>query len=151
MTTTVNKLSDINKKWYLIDLNNIVLGRASAAIALILRCKNKADYTPFLDCGDNIIVINADKVKLTGRKLTDKKYYWHTGYPGGIREITAGKLLQKSSEKLVRNSIRGMLPKGPLGRKQLKNLYVFSGESHAHEAQKPELIDISKLNNKNNR
>ena len=151
MTTTVNKLSDINKKWYLIDLKNVVLGRASAAIALILRGKNKADYTPFLDCGDNVIVINSDQVKLTGRKLTDKKYYWHTGYPGGIKDITAGKLLEKSSEKLVRNSIRGMLPKGPLGRKQLKNLYVFSGETHAHQAQKPEIIDISKLNNKNNR
>lgn len=151
MSTTFNKLADIQKKWYLIDLNNIVLGRAASKIATILRGKNKADYTPFLDCGDNIIVINADKLKLTGNKLNNKKYYWHTGYPGGIKETTAVKLLDKSSEKLVRKSIKGMLPRGPLGRAQLKNLYIYSGDKHPHDAQKPTTIELSKLNDKNNR
>jgi len=151
MSTTFNKLADIQKKWYVIDLQNIVLGRAASKIATILRGKNKADYTPFLDCGDNIIVINSDKLKLTGKKLDDKKYYWHTGYPGGIREINAEKLMQKSSEKLVRKAIKGMLPNGPLGRKQLKNLYVYSGSEHPHTAQRPEAIELAKLNNKNNR
>lgn len=151
MSTTVNKLADINKKWYVLDLNNIVLGRAASKIATILRGKNKPDYTPFLDCGDNIVVINSDKLQLTGKKLDNKKYYWHTGYPGGIREITAKKLMDKSSSDLVRKAIKGMLPRGPLGRKQLKNLYVYSGETHPHDAQKPEIIEFSKLNEKNNR
>jgi large subunit ribosomal protein L13 len=151
MSTSFNKLSEIKKEWYVIDLSDVVLGRASAAIATILRGKNKADYTPFLDCGDNVIVINSDKLKLTGKKLSDKKYYWHTGYPGGIKDITAGKLLAKSSTKMVRNAVKGMLPRGPLGYKQLKNLYVYSGSEHDQTAQKPVTINFSDLNEKNNR
>lgn len=151
MSTTVNKLADINKKWYVLDLSNIVLGRAASQIATILRGKNKADYTPFLDCGDNVIVINSDKLQLTGKKLDNKTYYWHTGYPGGIREIKAKGLMEKSSSNLVRKAIKGMLPRGPLGRKQLKNLYVYPGETHPHDAQKPEVIEFAKQNKKNNR
>ncbi|MBT4878926.1 MAG: 50S ribosomal protein L13 [Alphaproteobacteria bacterium] len=149
--TSVNKLSDIKKNWYLIDVQDIVLGRAAAHIATILRGKNKVDYTPFLDCGDNVVVINSDKIKLKGNKLNDKTYYWHTGYPGGIKDITAKKFLEKDSTKMFRRALKGMLPRGPLGRKQLSNLHVFKGAEHAHEAQKPELIDLSKLNNKNSR
>ena len=151
MSTSFNKISEVKKKWYVLDLSDIILGRAAASIATILRGKNKADYTPFLDCGDNVIVTNADKLKLTGKKLSDKNYYWHTGYPGGIKDISAGKLLAKSSTLMVRKAVKGMLPKGPLGYKQLKNLYVYSGSEHPHAAQKPENIDFSKSNDKNNR
>ncbi|MFZ8864500.1 MAG: 50S ribosomal protein L13 [Rickettsiales bacterium] len=149
--TSVNKLADIKKSWYIIDVENIVLGRAAAYIAKILRGKNKVDYTPFLDCGDNVIVINADKVSLKGNKLNDKIYYWHTGYPGGIKDISAKKFLEKDSSKMFKRALKGMLPRGPLGRKQLSNLYVYQGSEHPHEAQKPQIIDLSKLNNKNNR
>jgi len=148
-TTTFNKLSDIKKRWYIIDLDGVTLGRVASHIAKILRGKSKADYTPFLDCGDNIIVINSDKVRLTGKKPSDKIYYWHTGYPGGIRQITAEKLLAKSSEKLVRKAVKGMLARGPLGRKQLKNLYIYPDAAHPHNGQKPEVIEFIKLNQKN--
>ncbi len=151
MTTTVSKLAEIDKKWYIIDLQNIVLGRAAAHVAKILRGKNKANFTPFLDCGDNVIVINADKVRLTGKKLNEKTYYWHTGYPGGIKSITADKLLAKDGTRVFRNAVKGMLAKGPLGRKQLKNLYVYAGTEHPHQGQKPEAIEFAKLNNKNDR
>lgn len=151
MTTTVSKLAEIDKKWYIIDLQNIVLGRAAAHVAKILRGKNKANFTPFLDCGDNVIVINADKVRLTGKKLNEKIYYWHTGYPGGIKSITADKLLAKDGTRVFRNAVKGMLAKGPLGRKQLKNLYVYAGTEHPHQGQKPEAIEFAKLNNKNDR
>ena len=149
--TTVNKLAEINKKWFVIDLEGIVLGRAASHIAKILKGKNKFDYTPFLDCGDNVVVTNASKLRLKGNKLSDKIYYWHTGYPGGIKDITAKKLLEKDSTKLVRKAVKGMLARGPLGRKQLSNLYVYEGTEHPHEAQKPEKIEFDKLNNKNKR
>jgi large subunit ribosomal protein L13 len=149
--TTFKKLAEIEKKWYLIDLEGIVLGRVASHVALILRGKNKADYTPFLDDGDNVVVINADKVKLTGRKLNDKKYYWHTGYPGGIKETTVGKLLAKKPEEVFKKAVKNMLPRGPLGRKQFKNLYVYAGTEYAQTAQNPEIIDFAKLNEKNKR
>ncbi|MBL6621341.1 MAG: 50S ribosomal protein L13 [Rickettsiales bacterium] len=149
MATTFNKLADLNKKWYIIDLEDIVLGRAASHVALILKGKNKADYTPFLDCGDNVIVVNAKKIRLKGKKLTDKIYYWHTGYPGGIKDISAKKLLEKNPEKLFQKAVKGMLARGPLGRKQLSNLYIYEGENHPHEGQKPEKIDFANLNKKN--
>lgn len=149
--TSVNKLADIKKSWYIIDAENLVLGRASAFIAKILRGKNKVDYTPFLDCGDNVVVVNSDKIKLKGDKLNKKTYYWHTGYPGGIKDITAKKFIEKDSAKMFKRAVKGMLPRGPLGRKQLANLYVYSGAEHPHIAQKPEIIDLANLNNKNKR
>ena len=149
--TTFKKLQEIQKDWFVIDLDGVVLGRAASYIATILRGKNKADYTPFLDDGDNVIVINADKVHLTGKKLNDKKYYWHTGYPGGIKEITAGKLLAKKAEELITKAVKNMLPRGPLGRKQLKNLYVYAGAEHDHSAQTPQVIDFAAQNSKNKR
>ncbi len=149
MATTFTKLADLNKKWYIVDLQDVVLGRAASYVALILKGKNKADYTPFLDCGDNLIVINAAKIQLKGKKLTDKIYYWHTGYPGGIKDISAKKLLEKSPEKLFYKAVKGMLANGPLGRKQLSNLYIYEGENHPHEAQKPEKIDFANFNKKN--
>ncbi len=150
-TTTFKKLAQIEKKWHLIDLDGLTLGRVASYVALILRGKNKVDYTPFLDDGDYVVVINADKVKFTGDKLANKKYYWHTGYPGGIKEITADKLMKKDSCNVIKKAVKNMLPRGPLGRKQLKNLYIYSDDEHKHSAQKPEIIDFAKLNNKNKR
>jgi large subunit ribosomal protein L13 len=149
MSTTFNKLANLTKKWYIIDLEDVVLGRAASYVSLILKGKNKPDYTPFLDCGDNVIVINAKKIRLKGKKLSDKIYYWHTGYPGGIKDITAKKLLDKNPEKLFQKAVKGMLARGPLGRKQLTNLYIYAGSSHPHEAQKPEKIDFINFNKKN--
>ena len=149
--TSVLKLKDIKKDWYILDISEIVLGRAAAHIATLLRGKNKATYTPFLDCGDHVIVINSDKVRLTGRKENDKTYYWHTGYPGGIKEIKAGKLRDKRSQDLVIKAVKGMLAKGPMGRKHLKNLYVYEGSEHPHQGQNPKIIDFANNNDKNSR
>lgn len=150
MKTTVLSAKSIEKKWYLVDANDLVVGRLASQLALILRGKNKATYTPFLDCGDNIVVINADKVKFTARKENNKKYYWHTGHPGGIKEITPAKLRLKKPEEILKNAVKRMLGKGPLGRKQLGNLYLYSGSEHPHEGQKPAVLNIKDQNPKNN-
>ena len=135
--------SDIQKNWLLIDAKDQILGRLSTQIAKILRGKHKPSYTPHMDCGDNIVVINAEKVKLTGRKLQQKEYYRHTGFPGGIKERTAGDILHsRYPERVVKLAVKRMLPKeSPLARKQFKNLYVYSGENHPHVAQKPKAIN----------
>ena len=135
--------SDIQKNWLLIDAKDQILGRLSTQIAKILRGKHKPSYTPHMDCGDNIVVINAEKVKLTGRKLQQKVYYRHTGFPGGIKERTAGDILHsRYPERVVKLAVKRMLPKeSPLARKQFKNLYVYSGENHPHVAQKPKAIN----------
>jgi large subunit ribosomal protein L13 len=135
--------STVKKKWLLIDAKNQVLGRLSAQISKILRGKHKPSYTPHIDCGDNIIVINAEKIKLTGKKMLDKIYYRHTGYPGGIKERRAGEiLLGKNPKRVLELAIKRMLPKeSPLARQQFKNLHIFVGKDHLHEAQKPELIN----------
>ncbi len=144
--------ADINKKWYVVDAQDLVLGRMSTEIAKILRGKHKASFTPHMDCGDNVIVINAEKVHLTGKKVQDKVYYRHTGYPGGIRSIKAGKVIEgEHPERVITGSIKGMLGKTPMGRQQLRNLYVYAGETHPHEAQKPEKLDLGAQNNKNKR
>lgn len=144
-TTPLAKASSVERKWYLIDATDVVLGRLSSAVATILRGKNKPTYTPNVDTGDNVIIINAEKVKLTGRKATDKIYYHHSNHPGGLKAILAGKMRAEKPERLIENSIRGMLPKNSLGRQQFKKLYVYAGPEHKHAAQQPEVLDINKL------
>ena len=135
----------VAKEWVVIDATDQVLGRLASRVALVLRGKNKANYTPHVDCGDNVIVINAEKVKLTGKKLTDKVYVRYTGYPGGQRFNTPAELRKTNGgvDKIIRHAVKGMLPKGPLGRSLLNNLYVYEGTEHKHEAQKPKTIDIN--------
>ena len=143
---------DIDKSWFLIDANGLVVGRLAALIAMRLRGKHKPSYTPHMDCGDNIVVINADKVVLTGNKRADKEYHWHTGYPGGIKSRTAAKILDgKHPERVLEKAVERMLPRGPLGRQQLRNLRIYSGAEHPHEAQGPTKIDVAALNAKNAR
>ncbi len=152
MKTYSAKPSEIEKKWYVIDAEGLVLGRMAAVISRMLRGKHKPSFTPHMDCGDNIVVINAEKVKLTGKKLADKVYYRHTGHPGGIRTNTAGGILAgKRPERVVMKAVERMLPRGPLGRQQMKNLKVFKGSEHPHEAQKPEALDVGAMNDKNKR
>ena len=152
MKTWVAKPGAVEKKWILIDADGLVLGRLASVIATRLRGKHKPQYTPHVDCGDNIIVINADKVRLTGQKLKKKKHYWHTGYPGGIRERTMEKMLSgKRPEKVLRLAVKRMLPKGPLAYRQLKNLKIYAGPEHPHVAQQPEVLDVKALNAKNAR
>ena len=143
---------DIDKKWLLVDAEDIVLGRLAAVIATRLIGKHKPSYTPHMDCGDNVIVINAKKVKLTGNKRDDKTYYRHTGYPGGIRSRTPASIFAGPTPELVVSlAIQRMIPKGPLGRKQLSNLKVYAGSDHPHEAQQPEILDVAAMNPKNKR
>ena len=152
MKTYTAKPAEIEKKWILIDAEGVVLGRLATIVANRLRGKHKATFTPHMDMGDNVIVINADKVKLTGNKYANKKYYWHTGYPGGIKERTARAILEgRFPERVVQKAVQRMIPEGPLGRRQLKNLRVYAGAEHPHEAQQPEVLDVAKLNAKNKR
>jgi large subunit ribosomal protein L13 len=150
MKTYSAKPSEIEKKWVLIDAEGLVVGRLAAVIATRLRGKHKPSYTPHMDCGDNVIVINAAKALLTGNKLKDKVYHWHTGYIGGIKERTAGAIMSgKHPERVVEKAVERMLPRGPLGRRQLSNLRVYPGAEHPHEAQQPQALDVSALNAKN--
>jgi large subunit ribosomal protein L13 len=150
MKTYSARPADIDKKWVVIDAEGLVVGRLAALVATRLRGKHKPNFTPHMDCGDNVIVVNADKVRFTGRKLDDKVYYWHTGYPGGIKERTARKIIEgRFPERVVEKAVSRMMPGGPLSRKQLKNLRVYAGPDHPHEAQQPEALDISALNPKN--
>lgn len=150
MKTYSMKPAEVDKKWILVDANGLVLGRMAAEIAKILRGKHKPGYTPHIDCGDNVIVINADKVKLTGNKMTDKKFYWHTGYPGGIKSRSMGQILTgKHPERAVIKAVERMVPRGPLGRKQMSNLRVYAGTEHPHEAQQPVTLDLASRNSKN--
>jgi len=143
---------DIEKKWILIDAEGLVLGRLASVVASRLRGKHKTTYTPHMDCGDNVIVINAEKVALTGKKLTDKKYYRHTGYPGGIKETTPERIFaSKNPERVVEKAVERMIPKGPLGRVQLRHLKVYAGAEHPHDGQTPEVLDVGAMNPKNKR
>ena len=152
MATFSQKPAEIVKQWIVIDAEDIVLGRLASFVANRLRGKHKVTFTPHVDDGDNVIIINADKVKLTGKKYTDKKYYWHTGYIGGIKERTARQILEgRFPERVVEKAVERMIPRGPLGRRQMKNLHVYAGAQHPHEAQKPEKIDVGALNSKNKR
>ena len=142
MSSYIAKPSEIERKWYVIDAEGKTLGRICTEAATILRGKNKPTYTPFLDCGDYVIVINAEKVQVTGKKFKEKVYKHHTGYPGGLREITFDKLQAKKPEEIIRHAVKGMMPKGPLGRQMYKKLKVYAGPDHKHAAQKPEVLDI---------
>jgi large subunit ribosomal protein L13 len=152
MKTYSAKPQEIEKKWYLVDAEDVILGRLASQVALRLRGKHKPQFTPHMDCGDNIIVINAEKVRLTGRKKEKDIFYWHTGYPGGIKSLSKGEVLSgKHPERVIQKAVERMLPKGPLGRRQLGNMRVYTGPEHPHESQKPEILDIASLNSKNKR
>jgi large subunit ribosomal protein L13 len=152
MKTYSAKPADIEKKWIVIDAEGVVLGRLASIVAMRLRGKHKATFTPHMDMGDNVIIINADKIQLTGNKRADKTYYWHTGYPGGIKERTAGKILEgKFPERVVNKAVTRMMPGGPLSRQQLTNLRVYARADHPHEAQQPETLDVASMNPKNTR
>jgi large subunit ribosomal protein L13 len=150
MNTYSANPSDIDKKWILIDAKGLVVGRLASIIAFRLRGKHLPTFTPHMDTGDNIVVINADKIKLTGRKLDQSLFYWHTGHPGGIKQRTPRQLLEgKFPERVLQNAVRRMMPKGPLSRAQLKNLRIYAGEEHSHEAQQPTILDVASMNPKN--
>ena len=150
MKTFSIRKEDVKKKWLLIDAKDAVLGRLAVHSANILRGKNKPNYTPNQDCGDNLIIINADHVHLTGKKSTDKIYYRHTGYPGGIKETSPNKMIEKNkSDEMIRLAIKRMIPRGPLGRQQLSNCKIYRDENHKHEAQNPQIVDIASMNTKN--
>jgi len=149
-TTKVATPATVEKKWHLIDADGLVVGRVASIIANILRGKHKPSFTPFIDCGDNVIVINADKVRFTGKKLGQKVYYKHTGFAGGIKGVTAAKVLDgRFPERVLEKAVERMIPRGPLGRQQMRNLRLFKGAEHDHAAQNPEPMDIGSLNRKN--
>ena len=150
MSTYTAKPGDITKKWVLIDATDLVVGRLASLVAMRLRGKHLPTYTPNMDMGDNVIIINAEKVKLTGNKLDQRKFYWHTGYPGGIKERSQRDLLGgRFPERVLENAVRRMIPSGPLGRQQMKNLRVYAGDKHPHEAQSPVVVDVASMNSKN--
>ena len=144
------KPAEVVKNWHIIDADGLVVGRLASIVANILRGKHKPSFTPHVDCGDNVIIINADKVRFTGRKLAQKVYYKHTGYPGGIKGITAGKVLDgRFPERVLEKAVERMVPRGPLGRQQMRNLRIFKGTEHPHEAQNPAVLDVGAMNRKN--
>lgn len=142
MKTYMAKSGQVEQKWFVIDADGLVLGRLASRVASIVRGKTKPIFTPHVDTGDNIIILNANKIRLTGRKLDAKKYYRHSGYPGGIKEVTARKLMQNNPEEILRKAIWGMLPHTKLGRKLLKKVKIYAGEEHPHAAQKPESLEF---------
>lgn len=152
MKTHSVRAADVEKKWLLIDANGLIVGRLASIVAMRLRGKHKPTYTPHVDCGDNVIVVNAEKVVLTGRKVQQKVYHHHTGHIGGIKERTAKFILEgRFPERIVEKAVERMLPRGPLGRRQLSNLRVYRGADHPHAAQQPEPLDVAGMNRKNAR
>ena len=150
MNTYSAKPSEIERKWFAIDASDLILGRLSAIVAKILMGKGKVIYTPHIDCGDYVVIYNAEKIALTGKKLTQKNHYWHTGYPGGIKSRTAKDTLRSDTpERLLRNSIERMITRNQLGRQRMKKLFIYKGDSHPHQAQQPEILDVKYLNKKN--
>ena len=141
-TTQIAKAEEITRDWYLVDVENKVLGRVATEIANVLRGKKKAIYSPSVDTGDFVVVINAEKICLTGKKTADKVYYSHTGFPGGLKSITAGNLLEKKPEELLKKAVKGMLPKNKLARHMLSKLKIYAGSEHPHQAQQPKPLDI---------
>jgi large subunit ribosomal protein L13 len=142
MSTPYPAEKDIERRWHLVDAEGVVLGRLATEVATLLMGKHKPQYTPFLDSGDHVVVVNAEKVRLTGNKLEDKKYYRHTGYPGGIKEMSAGELLDRYPTRLIEKAVTGMLPKTRLGRRMAKKLKVYAGAEHPHEAQAPKPYEL---------
>lgn len=152
MATFSQKPALVEKKWIIIDAEGVVLGRMASIVANRLRGKHKVTFTPHVDDGDNVIIINAEKVKLTGKKYEEKVYYWHTGYPGGIKERTARAIIEgKFPERVVQKAVQRMMPGGPLSNKQLGNLRVYAGTDHPHTAQNPDVLDVASMNPKNKR
>jgi len=152
MTTYSAKPSEVERKWYVIDAEGVVLGRLASTVANILRGKHKTMFTPHIDTGDYVVIVNAEKVHLTGRKASQEKFYWHTGYAGGIKERTLGQILAgRFPERLIEKAVERMVPRGPLGRDQLRKLKVYAGPTHSHEAQQPEILDLAARNPKNKR
>ncbi|MDR3151499.1 MAG: 50S ribosomal protein L13 [Holosporaceae bacterium] len=150
MRTFSLKAGQIKKDWILIDAADLVLGRLSALVASYLRGKHKPEFTPHMDCGDFVVVINAKKIKVTGNKMEDHVFYWHTGYPGGIKQRTMKERLgSEFPERVISKAVERMLPKGPLGRKMLKNLKIYADETHPHAAQQPRVLDVASINPKN--
>lgn len=143
MNTFMEKKETVERKWYVVDAEGQTLGRLATKVAMVLNGKHKATYTPHIDCGDYVIVVNADKIKLTGNKLMDKKYYNHSGYPGGLRERNAKTMIEKYPEEMIERAVKGMLPKGRLGRAMNKKLFVYAGPDHKHQAQKPIELKIN--------
>ena len=152
MKTYVASPSDISRKWYLIDATDVVLGRLAVVIASYVRGKHKAYFTPSIDCGDNVVIVNAEKIALTGNKYKNHLHYHHTGYPGGIKSKSYEDILEgKRPQQAIELAVKRMVPKGPLGREQLKKMHVYVGGTHPHEAQKPEILDLQIMNKKNKR
>lgn len=150
MRTFSLKAGQVKKNWVVVDAKDVILGRLSAIIASYLRGKHKPEFTPSMDCGDYVVVVNADKVKVTGNKMEDHVFYWHTGYPGGIKQRTLKeRLTGRFPERVISKSVERMLPKGPLGRQMLKNLKIYSGSEHPHAAQQPKVLDVASMNAKN--
>ena len=140
MKTFMASPATIDRKWYVVDATDMTLGRLASAVAKVLRGKNKPIFTPHIDCGDNVIVINAEKIKVTGKKMDQKVYYHHSDYVGGLKEATLREKLEKKPEQVIELAVKGMLPKGPLGRQMFTKLHVYAGPEHKHEAQKPEVL-----------
>jgi large subunit ribosomal protein L13 len=152
MRTYSAKPADVDRKWYVIDAEGVVLGRLASVIATRLRGKHRPIFTPHIDCGDNIIVVNAEKVRLTGRKREEKVFYWHTGHPGGLKKRTVAQILDgKHPERVVMKAVERMVPRSPLGRQVMRKLRVYTGADHPHESQQPELLDVAAMNPKNKR
>ena len=152
MKTYSAKPEDVDRKWFIVDAEDVVLGRLAVIVADRLRGKHKPMFTPHIDCGDNVVVVNAEKVRLTGNKRANKTYYWHTGYPGGIKSRTAEAILDGDHpERVFRKAVERMLPKTKLGRQQISKLKVYAGPDHPHEAQSPEVLDVAAMNPKNKR
>lgn len=152
MKTFSLRKEDVKKEWFIVDAQDVVLGRLAAVIATRIRGKHKPTYTPHIDCGDHIIVINAEKVRITGNKREDKTYYRHTGFPGGIKSVTVSEILRgKFPERVLQKAVQRMLPKGPLGRQVFTNLRVYTGAEHPHVAQNPQVLDVAAMNDKNKR
>lgn len=152
MKTYSAKVGEVEKKWILIDATGLVVGRVAALIVTRLRGKHQATFTPHIDTGDNVVVINADKIKLTGQKLDQRKFHWHTGYPGGIKNRTTRQILDgRHPERVMENAVRRMMPGGPLSRALMGNLRVYAGAAHPHEAQQPVVLDVASLNSKNSK
>ncbi|MFW5680084.1 MAG: 50S ribosomal protein L13 [Pseudomonadota bacterium] len=150
MKTYSARPADIEAAWVLIDAEDLVLGRLAVLVADRLRGKHKAMYTPHMDCGDHVVIVNAEKVQLTGKKRWQKTYHWHTGYPGGLKERTADKILDgKHPTRVIEKAVERMVPRGPLGRRQLKKLHVYAGPEHPHQGQAPQPLDVAALNRKN--
>ena len=150
LKTYTAKPSEIEKKWWLIDAEDLVVGRLSSIIAKILRGKHKTTFTPNIDCGDYVIVINAEKIKLTGKKYAEKLYYWHTGFPGGIKDRTAREIMEgKYPERILEYAVSRMMSRGPLQRDLMTKLYIYKGNEHKHQAQNPQILDVGAMNRKN--